>query len=102
MIRSMTGTRSLAWTDVAVAALVTAAGLLLMVLNVVSPDPGNDAASWVVIPGFLLVTVPVLWRRSAPLEALGAVTVALALNVGLLGEAVRCGVTFPLVWLLVF
>src|SRR4051812_15231067 len=102
MIRPMTATRSIGWNDVVVAAIFTGAGVALMVLNVTAPDPGTAASSWIVIPGYLLVTVPLLWRRAAPLEALGVVTAAMALNVALLGEAVRCGVTFPLVWLLVF
>src|SRR4051794_15071033 len=102
MIRPMTATRALGWLDVLVAAFFTAAGVLLMVLNVTDPDPGTDAASWIVIPGFLFVTIPLLWRRTAPLQALIAVAVAMAVNVAFLGEAVRCGVTFPVVWLLVF
>src|SRR3954452_6677102 len=102
MIRSVTSPRSIGWFDVLVAGIVTAAGVALMVLNVVDPDPGIDASTWVVVPGFLLVTIPVLWRRVAPLEALAAVAVAMAINVAFLGEAVRCGVAIPLVWLLVF
>src|SRR3954454_11458594 len=102
MIRSVASPRSIGWFDVLVAGIVTAAGVALMVLNVVDPDPGIAASTWVVVPGFLLVMIPVLWRRVAPLEALAAVTVAMAINVAFLGEAVRCGVSFPLVWLLVF
>jgi signal transduction histidine kinase len=101
MLRSMARTRSITRFDVLVAALVTAFGLLLMVLNVVSPDPGKEASSWIVVPAFLLVTVPVLWRGAAPLQATAVVAVAMGVNVAL-DEAVRCGVAFPLVWLLVF
>jgi hypothetical protein len=85
-----------------VCVVVVGFGTLLMVLNVVSPDPGEDASSWVVVPGFLLVTVPVLWRRAAPLKAIGAATLGMAINVAFLGQTVRCGVAFPEMWLLTF
>ncbi len=102
MISSMARTRSITWVDIAVAGAFVALGTILMVLNVASPDPGLEPSSWVAVPAFLLVTVPVLWRRAAPLHALGATTAGMALNVALLAETVRCGVAFPLVWVLVF
>jgi signal transduction histidine kinase len=102
MLRSMAQPRSLTWLDAGVAAIAIGFGVLLMVLNVASPDPGNEASSWVVIPGFLLVTVPALWWRAAPLGALAAVFAGMVVNVSATGAAVRCGVAFPLVWLLVF
>ncbi len=93
--------------DVVIAVLLTALGVLLMVSNVADPPPhGPDEQSAVhignllpygfAIPLFLLVTVPVAWRRVAPLAAVGAAIVGLILNELLVGsELIRCGVVFP-------
>src|SRR4051794_16005517 len=102
MMHSMASPRAIGLTDALVAGIAVAFGLVLMIANVTDPDSGVEPSSWVVIPGFLLVTLPVLWRRTAPLAALGAVAIGMAVNVAFLGEAVRCGVAFPVVWLLVF
>lgn len=64
-------------------------------------DPKVDA-SWLTIPLFLLVTIPILWRRRAPTAALGATFAALLAHIALFGTITRCGVVFPLVWVLVF
>jgi signal transduction histidine kinase len=45
------------------------------------------------IPLFLAVTVPLLWRRVAPLQALGACLAGLLLHVAIFTDgAVRCGI----------
>jgi hypothetical protein len=57
----------------------------------------------VAIPLFLLVTVPLLWRRVAPLEATGAALAGLVVNELLVGtDVVRCGVVFPTAFLFAF
>jgi signal transduction histidine kinase len=48
------------------------------------------------LPLFLLVTVPLLWRRAAPLAAVGASFAGLVLNELLIGtDVLRCGVVLP-------
>jgi signal transduction histidine kinase len=59
-------------------------------------------ASYLAMPAFLAVTIPVVWRRAAPVQALVLVALALAIHVALFGSVVRCGVVFPVVGLLVF
>src|SRR2546423_9930389 len=84
--------------DIAIAVAVSLLGVLLMVENV--QDPKVDASA-LAVPLFLLVTVPLLWRRVAPLAALVAVTVALVLHDALFGtDVIRCGVVLPTTFLL--
>jgi len=85
--------------DVVLAVIFSAYGLALMYSDVTSQTPN---ASDLAIPFFLAVTIPVLWRSSAPLAALALVLVALSIHVVLFGTITRCGVVFPLVWVLVF
>jgi signal transduction histidine kinase len=59
-------------------------------------------ASYLAMPVFLAVTVPVLWRRAAPTAALAVVLVALLVHIALFGTITRCGVVFPVIWVLVF
>ena len=102
--------------DIVIAVLVAAAGVLLMVMNVGDleagtrgPDEqaairiGNLLPYWTAVPLFLLVTVPVLWRRVAPLAAAGAALAGLVVNEALVGsEFVRCGVLLPTAFLLAY
>jgi signal transduction histidine kinase len=85
--------------DIAIAVALSALGILLMYGNVTDAEVD---ASWWSIPVFLLVTIPVLWRRVAPLHALAAVAAALAVHIALFGFVVRCGVVFPIVGVIVF
>jgi hypothetical protein len=71
----------------------------MMITNVQDPEVN---ASVLAVPVFLLITVPVAWRRSAPIAALVAVFAALLLHIALFGSVVRCGVMFPLIFLLAF
>jgi signal transduction histidine kinase len=91
--------------DVVYAAMISALGLALMILNVADHDenmrnPDQQAAIHVgnllpypaIIPLFLLVTVPLLWRRAALERALAASCAGLLLNFALTGtEVLRCG-----------
>src|SRR5512133_2115504 len=100
MMRTMSGTgESIGRLDIAIAVALSALGLLLMYGNATDADVD---ASWLALPAFLAVTIPVLWRRAAPLQALAAVAVALAVHIALFGSVVRCGVVFPVVGVLVF
>jgi len=88
--------------DVAVAAVLSLLGVALMIFNVVAPDDPATEVSVLAVPLFLAVTVPVAWRRVAPLGALAAMLVALLVNAALVSGAVRCGVTIPVTLLLGF
>src|SRR4051794_28631021 len=100
MMRTMSRTgESIGRLDIAIAVALSALGLLLMYGN--ATDAGVDA-SWLAMPVFLGVTIPVLWRRVAPLQAIAAVAIALAVHIALFGSVVRCGVVFPVVRVLVF
>src|SRR5215211_594055 len=116
MIASMTSAgERIGKRDIAIAFVLSALGVLLMYANIVDPaDPNNpDEASWIhvgnllppefAIPLFLLVTVPLLWRRVDPLGASGAAFAGLLVNEVLLGtEFLRCGVLLPTAFLLAF
>jgi signal transduction histidine kinase len=100
MMRTMGRTgESIGRVDIAIAVALSALGALLMYGN--ATDAEVDA-SWLAIPVFLGVTVPILWRRAAPLQAMAAVAVALGVHIALFGSVVRCGVVFPVVGVLVF
>jgi signal transduction histidine kinase len=100
MMRTMSRTgESIGRLDIAIAVALSAFGLLLMYGNATDADVD---ASWLAMPVFLGVTVPLLWRRAAPLQAMAAVAAALAVHIALFGSVVRCGVVFPVVGVLVF
>jgi len=100
MMRSMTRTdEPIGRRDVVVAAVFSLLGVLLMATNATDPELGG---SWLALPVFLAATLPVLWRRAAPLEATAATLLALLVHIALFGIMTRCGVVFPLVWVLGF
>jgi signal transduction histidine kinase len=102
--------------DVAFAVVLSLLGTLLMVESVTSHEewrtnPDTQAAIHVgnllpyefVVPLFLLVTVPVLWRRVAPVAAVAAACAGLLLNYALTGtEVLRCGVVLLVGFLFAF
>ena len=89
--------------DIAITVVLTALGLALMASNTwdTGPDSPGDV-SFLAVPTFLAVTLPLLWRSVDPLRALGVVTAALVLHGVAFGSLVRCGVAFPTVGLLAF
>lgn len=101
MIRSMSSAdASVGRRDIAIAVVISALGLLLMYVNVVDEQV---EASVLAIPLFLLVTAPLVWRRAAPIAALGAVLAGYLVHVAATGtDLFRCGVLLPTVFLLVF
>ncbi len=120
MIASMkvAGSR-IARRDVVITVVMTVLGLLLMYDNVwggiadavESSDPeaksavhiGNLMPRELAFVLFPLVTVPLLWRRVAPLQAAGAAYCGLLVNIALLGtEFLRCGVVLPTAMLFAF
>jgi hypothetical protein len=104
--------------DIAIATVLSLLGLLLMYANVADDagnsyktDPDGGAAVHIgnllpyelTIPLFLLITVPLLWRRVAPIPALGAAVAGLLVNEALIGtEVVRCGVLLPTAFIFAF
>ena len=114
MIGSMAlARRGIGKRDVAIAAVLTALGVLLMYANVHDYDVAEykrESAVWVhgllpvgfAIPLFLLVTVPLLWRRVAPVETAAVVFGALVVNVVATGTLTRCGVLLPTTFVLAF
>ncbi|MEJ7892086.1 MAG: hypothetical protein WKF94_05550 [Solirubrobacteraceae bacterium] len=83
-------------TDVAVA-------LLFLVLGVVLMIPSDDQpSSALALIAFLAVTAPVLWRRQAPLPAVAVTVGALLVHVAAFGDMIRCGVVFPLAFVLAY
>jgi signal transduction histidine kinase len=117
MIASMTSApERIAKRDVAFAVVLSLLGLLLMVTSVQDHDewannPDQQAAIHVgnllpyefVVPLFLLVTVPVLWRRVAPVAAVAASVGGLLVNYALTGtEVLRCGVVLLVAFLFAF
>jgi len=86
--------------DIALAVFFSGLGIFLMYANVVDSEVDANVLA---IPVFLLVTLPLLWRRAAPLNALAATLAALLFHDVLFGtDVVRCGVLLPTVFLLVF
>ncbi len=101
MMRTMkTTSERIGRLDIALAVLFTGLGVLLMVGNVTDPEV---EASVLAIPVFLLVTVPLLWRSKAPMNALAFTLGGLLFHDVLFGtEVIRCGVLLPTVFLLVY
>ncbi|TDU86738.1 hypothetical protein EV138_0253 [Kribbella voronezhensis] len=92
--------------DYVLAALMTAAGVLLMVENVAAsgedlPHP-LSTTSWAMVPAFLLVTLPILWRRRNILAVVGITTVLTVAHVLAFGWITRCGVLIPLAFALAY
>ena len=85
--------------DIAIAVLFCIAGFAYLI-----GDRSSDVAkpSLAAFPFFLLIMLPVAWRRAAPLAAAAASLVALLLNIAVFGEFARCGIVIPLVMVLVF
>ena len=92
--------------DYVLAALATAAGVFLMLENITSTGHGlphpQSTTTAVMLPVFLAVTVPILWRRRNILAVSGFTAVALALHVVLFGWETRCGVVLPLSFALAY
>src|SRR3954470_20028566 len=117
MIDSMTASlKGVAKRDIAIASVLTVLGLALMYINVhdnyVNPgDAKKETAIYFggllpvafAIPLFLLVTVPLLWRRVAPITAMQVALGGVVVNELLVGtDIVRCGVVFPTAFFFAF
>jgi uncharacterized protein (DUF2062 family) len=92
--------------DYVLAALATAAGAFLMQENITAHEHGlphpQSTTTAAMLPFFLAVTVPILWRRRNILAVIGVTTVALVAHVFLFGWNTRCGVVLPLSFALAY
>ncbi len=91
--------------DVALAAATTTLGVLQMTENILAgptTDVRIDSHSWLLVPAFAAVTLPVLWRRRSMPAVLVVTAVALAVNVLAFGWLVRCGAGLPLAFALAY
>jgi hypothetical protein len=82
--------------DVAVAAVLSIIGILMVTGTIGASHTDHGPAAAV---GVLAMTVPVAWRRQAPLSAAAALAAGAVLNGVLFGSIVRCGVALPAVFL---
>jgi hypothetical protein len=87
--------------DYLLAVLATAAGVYAMYENVTGAWSGGlphpqTTTTVAMLPLFLAVTVPILWRRRNILAAVQVTAVATALHVFLFGYETRCAVLVPL------
>jgi hypothetical protein len=92
--------------DYVLAALATGAGVFLMLENITAHEHGlahpQSTTTAAMLPIFLAVTLPILWRRRNILAVVGVTTVALAVHVVLFGWNTRCGVVLPLSFALAY
>jgi signal transduction histidine kinase len=83
--------------DVLLTAICAGLSVLFMV-SVVAEEGG----SWAAVALFPIVTLPLLWRRIAPVQALAGFIAAIGLHIALFGTMTRCGLVFPVEFFLVF
>ena len=89
--------------DYVLAAGMTALGILLMHENMHGQGTSKtriDSTTWVMIPIFIAVTLPILWRRVNLWAVLGVTAAALVVHDIAFGWVVRCGAGLPLAFAL--
>jgi hypothetical protein len=89
------------------AGVMTAAGAFLMYVNITAGDDETLAhptstTSWLILPLFVLVTLPILWRRQHLLAVIGGTVVASAVHLLAFDWLTRCGVALPLSFALAY
>ena len=101
MIRLMTSLRErFGLVDIAIAAVASILALIYMAIQV--PDDEIKASVWAV-PVFVLIAIPLLWRRVAPLAALLLMLGGLLVHVAIFTDTVvRCGMVLPVMLLLAY
>ena len=90
--------------DYAVAAGMTALGVVLMVANIQGTEGTArvDSTSWAMVPVFAAVTVPILFRRRNLWAVVGVTAAALAVHDVAFDWVVRCGAGLPLAFALAY
>ncbi len=82
--------------DIAFGVVLSAAGMISA--GGTGSNATNDNAGVVAAIAVLLMTVPVVFARRAPLEAAAALAVGAALNWAVVGTLTRCGAALPAVF----
>lgn len=91
--------------DMVLAVLLSGLGVLLMVENMGAgsgSDVRVDSTSWLLVPVFLLATVPVLFRRANLIAVILVTAAAMTVHVAAFGWLVRCGAGLPLALVLAY
>jgi hypothetical protein len=91
--------------DVALAAVLTALGVLMMLENILSDPDGAtriDSQSWLLVPVFAAATLPILWRRRSMTGVYVVTAAALAVHLLAFDHLVRCGAGLPLAFALAY
>ena len=99
MIRSMATDEPISRLDIIIAIAFSVLAVVLMVVNLGEEDVDANVLA---VPAFVAVTVPLAWRRRAPVAALAATLAAVLAHVALFGDMIRCGVAFTTVLVLAF
>ena len=112
MVEVFRGIRPIDWV---LAVLLTAAGAVLMVGNVVTSDASvtrqiasggmthtMSSHSWAMLPVFLIAPVAVLWWRRGILAVTGVALTVMVLHDLLFGWVTRCGAGLPLAFVLAY
>ncbi|HWD79002.1 MAG TPA: hypothetical protein VG497_08970 [Kribbella sp.] len=92
--------------DYVLAALMTAGGVAMMYENTAALDASLphplSTTSWAIVPAFLLVTLPILWRRRNVLAVVGITALTTVAHVVAFGWLTRCGIVLPLTFALAY
>jgi hypothetical protein len=93
--------------DYVLAAATTGVGVYLMYENMTATSSHGlyhpvSTTTAAMIPVFLAVTLPILWRRRNILAVVGVTTLAAIVHVALFGWLTRCGVVIPLSFALAY
>jgi hypothetical protein len=89
--------------DVVLAVLLSGLGVWLMLENMAGSDKTRiDSTSWLLIPVFLLATLPILFRRANMIAVILVTAAAMAVHVAAFGWLVRCGAGLPLAIVLAY
>jgi hypothetical protein len=83
--------------DAVLTAVLVACAVLFMVAVV-----DEEGGSWAAVPLFALVPLVLLWRRTAPLQALAGLILAVGVHIMWFGTVTRCGLFLPVDLLLAF
>lgn len=93
--------------DYVLAGLMTVAGAFLMYENIVSaygnglPHPQSTTVG-VMLPAFMFVTLPILWRRHDIVAVVAVTAIATVVHVFMFGWNTRCAVELPLTFALAY
>jgi signal transduction histidine kinase len=96
--RPVAGTRGVSVVDLGIAAALSVFAVLLVSGVTGSSHHGGTGTSI----GVLAMTVPVAWRRRAPIAAAATIAIGAGLNALIWGHLVRCGPCLPAAFFIAF